>query len=142
MATLLKNPLRTLYRIAAVRVAEKWGKFAPTFYRLWFKFGLRVPPRMRTSYVWRTLIRAERNYVPKPYPGRVVMFHGSDYEDDPNLGWDGLAGGIEHHIVGNSSQDARRDLMNEPWVGQTGRELSDCIMRACHPTETKHAKVA
>jgi hypothetical protein len=52
------------------------------------------------------------------------MFHGSDYEDDPNLGWDGLAGGIEHHIVGNSSQDARRDLMNEPWVGQTGRELS------------------
>jgi len=142
MATLLKNPLRTLYRIAAVRVAEKWGKFAPTFYRLWFKFGLRVPPRMRTLYVWRTLIRAERNYVPKPYPGRVVMFHGSDYEDDPNLGWDGLAGGIEHHIVGNSSQDARRDLMNEPWVGQTGRELSDCIMRACHPTETKHAKVA
>jgi amino acid adenylation domain-containing protein len=142
IATLLKNPLRTLYRVAALRIAEKWGKFAPTFYRIWFKFGLRLPPRMRTLYVWRTLIRAERDYVPKPYPGLVIMFHGSDYEDDPNLGWDGLAGRIEHHIIGSSSQDARRDLMNEPWVGQTARELSDSIMRACDSTEVIRAKVA
>ena len=88
------------------------------------------------------MIRAEQNYAPKAYPGTVVMFHGSDYEDDPNLGWDGLAERIEHHIVGQSSQDARRDLMNEPWVCQTARELSDCIKRAFDTAEVKSARIA
>jgi len=142
LATFLRNPVRALYRISAIRIAKEWGKFAPTFYRYWFNLGLRIPPRMRTLYVWRTLIRAERNYVPMPYPGTVVMFHGSDYEDDPNLGWDGLAQNIEHHIIGQSSQDSRRDLMNEPWVGQTARELCDCIARTCEPTAQKPAQVA
>jgi len=142
LATLLKNPGRALYRLSAVRIVREWEKFAPTFYRIWFKLGLRIPPRMRTLYIWRILINAERNYVPKAYPGLVVMFHGSDYEDDPNLGWDGLAERIEHHIIGASSQDARRDLMKEPWVGQTARELCDRIVRACDATEFKHEKVA
>ncbi len=142
LTTLLKNPVRAIYRISAVKLGRQWGKIAPRLYPVWFKLGVRIPARMRTLYVWRTLIRAERNYVPKPYPGLVVMFHGSDYQDDPNLGWDGLAEGIEHHIIGNSSQDARRDLMNEPWVGQTARELCDCIKRACDTVEVKHAQIA
>ena len=142
LTTLLKNPVRAIYRISAVKLVKQWGKIAPRFYPVWFKLGVRIPARMRTLYVWRTLIRAERNYVPKPYPGLVVMFHGSDYQDDPNLGWDGLAEGIEHHIIGNSSQDARRDLMNEPWVGQTARELCDCIKRAYDTVEVKHAQIA
>jgi len=142
LATLLKNPARALYRLSAVRVAKGWEKFAPALYRIWFQLGLRIPPGMRTRYVWRSLINAERNYVPKPYSGLVVMFHGSDYEDDPNLGWDGLAKEIEHHIIGDSSQDARRDLMKPPWVGQTARELCDCIVRACDTTEFKYKQVA
>jgi len=80
--------------------------------------------------------------VPKPYPGTLVMFHGSDYEDDPNLGWDGLADNIEHHIIGTSSQDSRRDLMNEPWVNQTARELGDCIARAFDATAFRQTEVA
>jgi amino acid adenylation domain-containing protein len=142
LATLLKNPARTLYRISAAALAKRWEQFAPRFYRIWFRFGLRIPPKMRTLYVWRTLIRAERNYVPKPFPGAVVMFHGSDYDDDPSLGWDGLAANIEHHVIGNSSQDERRDLMNEPWVNQTARELSDCIARACDAAEFKPTQIA
>ncbi len=142
LATLLKNPARALYRKSAFRIAKEWGKFAPTFYRIWFRLGLKLPPKMRTLYVWRTLIRAERAYIPKPYPGTIVMFHGSDYDDDPNLGWDGLAANIEHHVIGSSSQDARRDLMNEPWVNQTGRELSDCIVRACDAATFKHSQIA
>ena len=85
---------------------------------------------MRTLYVWRTLLKAEQSYVPKPYAGTLVLFHGSDYESDPNLGWDRLADRIEHRIVGEGAQDSRRDLMNEPLVDQTARELSDCIHRA------------
>lgn len=142
LATLLKNPARALYRKSAVRIAKEWGKFAPTFYRIWFRLGLKLPPKMRTLYVWRTLIRAERTYIPKPYPGTIVMFHGSDYDDNPNLGWDGLVANIEHHVIGSSSQDARRDLMNEPWVNQTGRELSDCIVRACDAATFKPAQIA
>ena len=142
LATLLKNPPRALYRKSAILAARRWGKLAPIFYRIWFRLGLRIPPKMRTLYVWRTLIRAERNYVPKPYPGTLVMFHGSDYEDDPNLGWDGLADNIEHHIIGTSSQDSRRDLMNEPWVNQTARELGDCIARAFDATAFRQTEVA
>ena len=142
LATLLKNPARTLYRIAAVALAKRWAQFTPTFYRIWFRLGLRIPPKMRTLYVWRTLIHAERNYVPKPFPGTVVMFHGSDYDDDPSLGWDRLAANIEHHVIGNSSQDERRDLMNEPWVNRTARELSDCVVRACDAAEFKPAQIA
>jgi len=125
-----------------VRIVKEWGKLAPTFYRIWFRLGLKIPPKMRTLYVWRTLIRAERTYIPKPYPGTIVMFHGSDYDDDPTLGWGGLAANIEHHIIGHSSQDSRRDLMNEPWVNQTGRELSDRIARACEVVTFKPAQIA
>jgi len=142
IATLLKNPVRALYRKSAVRIVKEWGKLAPTFYRIWFRLGLKIPPKMRTLYVWRTLIRAERTYIPKPYPGTIVMFHGSDYDDDPTLGWGGLAANIEHHIIGHSSQDSRRDLMNEPWVNQTGRELSDRIARACEVVTFKPAQIA
>src|SRR5215467_7399577 len=141
-ATFLKNPGRALYRLSAVRVKKKWKKVAPTFFRIWLRLGLRIPPRTRTLYVWRNLINAERNYVPKPYPGLVVMFHGSDYEDDPKLGWDGLPEAIEHHIIGDSSQDARRELMREPWVGQTARELCDCIVRECDTTEFERKQAA
>src|SRR5439155_19657384 len=65
------------------------ASWLPSSIGFWFRLGLRIPPKMRTLYVCRTLIRAERNYVPKPYPGTLVMFHRSDYEDDPNLGWTG-----------------------------------------------------
>jgi len=70
------------------------------------------------------------------------MFHGSDYDDDPNLGWDGLTANIEHHVIGNSSQDSRRDLMNEPRVNQTARELGDCIVRASDTTAFRQAEIA
>ena len=88
-------------------------------------------------YIARALFNAEKPYVPKAYPGLVVMFHGSDCVDDPKSSWDGLAAGIEHHVIGDNSQTLRRDLMREPLVGQTARELCDCISRACDTSEFK-----
>ena len=44
IATLLKNPVRALYRKSAVRIVKAWGKFAPTFYRMWFRLGFKIPP--------------------------------------------------------------------------------------------------
>jgi hypothetical protein len=84
-------------------------------------------------YVIRTLLRAEQNYFPKPYPGTLVLFHGSG-DEDLNLGWDGLAH-LENRIIGKGTRDSRRDLMNEPLVGHTARELTACMKSAspsCH----------
>src|SRR5260370_16293636 len=124
LATLMKSPLRVLYRKSARLVTFAHSKFVPTAYRAWLGLGFRIPPSMRTLYVWRTLLRAERNYVPKPYPGNLVLFHSSAYEDDPTLGWDGLAENLEHSTIGEGGQDSRRDLMDEPLVNQTAGELT------------------
>jgi amino acid adenylation domain-containing protein len=130
LATLMKSPARALYRKSAGLVTKTRVKLAPTAYKVWFRLGFRIPPSMRTLYVWRTLLRAEQNYVPKPYPGTLVLFHGSDYASDPNLGWGRLADRLEHRIIGEGAQDSRRDLMDEPLVNQTARELSACIQGA------------
>jgi pimeloyl-ACP methyl ester carboxylesterase len=130
IGTLMKSPARALYRKSAGVVTRTRQKLAPTAYKICFRLGFKIPPSIRTLYVWRSLLKAEQNYVPKPYPGTLVLFHGSDYESDPNLGWDGLCDRIEHRIIGEGAQDSRRDLMNEPLVAQTARELSDCIHRA------------
>lgn len=130
LATLMKSPLRVLYRKSARLVTVTHSKFVPTVYRVWLGLGFKIPPSMRTLYVWRTLLRAEQNYVPKPYAGSVVLFHGSDYEKDPTLGWDGLAEHLEHRTIGEGGQDSRRDLMDEPLVNQTANELTLCIAAA------------
>ena len=130
LATLMKSPLRVLYRKSAVFVEHQTSKLEPLIHSILFALHMKIPPSMRTRYVWRTLINAEQNYVPQPYSGTLVMFHGSDYAHDTNLGWDGLAEQFEHHVIGNSSHDSRRDLMNEPFVGRTAQELGDCIAAA------------
>jgi len=134
LATLMRSPARALYRKSARLVTKTRQKLAPTAYKVWFRLGLRIPPSMRTLYVWRTLLRAEQNYVPKPYAGTLVLFHGSDYASDPNLGWDRLADCLEHRIIGEGAQGSRRDLMDEPLVDQTARELSACINGASAPS--------
>jgi amino acid adenylation domain-containing protein len=131
LATLMKSPARVLFRKSVRLVTKARLRLAPAAYEVWFRLGLRIPPSMRTLYVARTLLHAEQNYVPNPYRGTLVLFHGSDYESDPKLGWDGLAEHLEHRIVGNSTHDSRRDLMNEPLVAQTARELTNCINSAC-----------
>jgi pimeloyl-ACP methyl ester carboxylesterase len=130
LATLLKSPMRALYGKGTRLVVTSRERLAPIAYKIWFRLGRRIPPSMRTLYVWRTLLRAEQNYVPQPHPGTLVLFHGADYENDPNLGWDGLAARLEHRVIGTSSRDSRRDLMNEPLVSQTAAELAACITRA------------
>jgi len=90
LATFMKSPARALYRKSVGLVTRTRQKLAPTAYKVWFRLGFKIPPSMRTLYVWRTLFKAEQSYVPKPYAGTLVLFHGSDYESDPNLGWDRL----------------------------------------------------
>jgi thioesterase domain-containing protein len=142
LATLRRAPARAIYRKIRGQITKLHARFVPTAYKIWFRLGQKIPPSMRTLYVWRTLLRAEQLYVPKPYSGKLVLFHGSDYTDDPNLGWDGLAEGFEHRTVGEGSQDSRRDLMYEPLVAQTARELLDCIQKSATASGFPSASVA
>lgn len=90
-----------------------------------FSLGLRLPPRMRAIYVLETLGQAEQNYKPKPYPGSLVLFYGPGSDEfGPNLGWDGLAEHLEHRVIGDEVLDSRRDIMLDPLVGITARELA------------------
>jgi aspartate racemase len=66
--------------------------------------------------------RAARNYHPRFYPGRVILFRASerDPESDPFLGWDPVAGGgiAVHEVPGNHVT-----LLKEPGVRLLAEEL-------------------
>ncbi len=101
-----------------------------------FGLGYRLPPAMRTMYVKEALGRAERTYRPRPYTGRLTLFHGEEaLEFGPNLGWDGLAGSFDHCLIGDGNLDSRRDMMNEPLVGTLARQL------ACYLGESDGARL-
>ena len=96
--------------------------------KLFLQLGLKVPQALRTMYVVRMIQRAEQNYVPQPYPGSLILFRGHGlYENDPNMGWDGLAANLENHEIGDSGLRTRRDIMNEPLVGSLANELRACL---------------
>ena len=76
-------------------------------------------------YVTQTLGEIETHYRPQPYRGSLVLFYGlGTFDFGPNLGWDGLANQFEHCVIGDGVLDSRRDIMNEPLVGTTARELA------------------
>jgi pimeloyl-ACP methyl ester carboxylesterase len=125
LARALSSPVKTSRNLSAalywraVPVVRKYS------YRVLFALGLRIPPEMRTMYVTETLGNAELNYRPQPYAGQLALFYGLGTLDfGPNLGWDGLAESFQHFVIGDGILDSRRDIMNEPLVGITARQLA------------------
>ncbi|HKS72054.1 MAG TPA: amino acid adenylation domain-containing protein, partial [Terriglobales bacterium] len=99
--------------------------------RLFLAVGLPIPQALRTMYVVRMINATESRYAPKRYPGVLTLFRGKGlYEDDRNMGWDGLAESIEHHEIGDGGLRSRRDIMNEPLVGLLAQELAACMLAA------------
>jgi thioesterase domain-containing protein/acyl carrier protein len=97
-------------------------------HRLTFALGLRIPLEKRKEYLGRAIFRAEHLYIPKPYPGTLICFHGSNLtEFGPDLGWQAFATRLEHHVIGDGDFSCRRDLFYEPLVEQTARELNACL---------------
>jgi amino acid adenylation domain-containing protein len=125
VARAIASPVRTTRNLAiavgwrAVPVSRDYVR------RLVLASGRRLPPALRTMYVIETLEKAEKLYRPKPYAGRLALFHGQEaLEFGPNLGWDGLAEGFEHCLIGDGNLDSRRDIMNEPLVGMLAKQLA------------------
>jgi hypothetical protein len=131
----LEPPVPRLKRLLRAPAADIWGalctRVAMRTYRVLFALGLRIPPRMRTMYIARTLFLAEARYAPKPYPGTLVLFFGNDPNNyQPYMGWNGLAEHFETHLIGQTEVASRREIMNEPLVPQLAAELTMCLDRA------------
>ena len=99
--------------------------------RMFLALGIPIPQALRTMYVVRMINASEYCYAPRPYSGVLTLFRGKGlYEDDPNMGWDGLAARIENHEIGDAGLRSRRDIMNEPLVAVLARELDGCMRDA------------
>ncbi len=102
---------------------------------LFLAMGLPIPQSLRTMYVVRMINATESKYAPNPYSGTITLFRGRGlYEDDPNMGWEGLAATLENYEIGSGGLRSRRDIMNEPLVGLLAAQLDACMAKT---TETK-----
>jgi len=127
----LRSPVQALrWRLVSfARSTRSWLHM--TTCRAFLKFGLRVPQSLRTMYVVRMINQAEQHYAPALYEGTLSLFRGKGlYEDDPDMGWDGLARHLENFEIGDTGLRSRRDIMNEPLVASLAKQLRTCLDRA------------
>ena len=109
--------------------------------RMFLGFGIPIPQALRTMYVVRMIHSTEAHYAPKPYSGVLTLFRGRGlYEDDPNMGWDGLAASIANHEIGDGASRSRRDIMNEPLVAMLAQELDACLRNSRAPMQQSASK--
>ncbi len=88
-------------------------------------------PYMRNYFAINS--QAVKQYVPKPYPGRITLFRSSEgyrYAEmrsaDPLLGWGKIAKGkVEMYVVPGDHMQ----IVREPSVKQLGEQLKRCLER-------------
>ena len=72
-------------------------------------------------------------YIPEPYPGTVDLFYQPGlWDDDPGLGWNGLADRLEHHVISDTQAQSRRDIFNPPVVQLLAREFTSTLEKRSH----------
>ena len=100
---LLNGNVRTFAMDALAFLGPKLGTIPWWLIRQTFRVANRpLPPLLQNNQP--TFRAALRNYVPKPYSKRLVVFRsearGPEYDIDPTLGWSTCAiGGIDVHVV-------------------------------------------
>ena len=107
------------YRIglnAAVRIVQAQSKTLP--------FSL------VEKQIWELNEIAVATYVPRPYPGKIVLFRASDSLEwnpiDSPMSWAKLAqGGLEQHIIEGNHQ-----LVSEPYVRDVVKQLRNILEEA------------
>ena len=136
---LLRSPARTVsWRMRELGFAARSKLHAPTC-KFLLALGLKVPQAMRTLYVARTLGAVERAYKPLRFAGNLVLFcGGAERDQDPDLGWGGLAQQVEVCEIGSGGRDERREIMNEPLVRQLAQQLMQRLHAATRAPSTRH----
>jgi len=100
------------------------------------KTGRPLPPSLRYLRVREADHEAHREYVPKPYSGRVALLRANRQPlgcyPDPKLGWGSLVNGeLEiYEIPGSHSHT----LIREPHVRVVVEKLNPCLSRATAET--------
>jgi thioesterase domain-containing protein len=84
----------------------------------------------RLVQVFRTNLRAMNRYVPRHYPGRLIVFradkNGADCVGDPALGWEVHATcGVETHTVAGDHYS----IMRKPRVGRLAEILTEYLRK-------------
>jgi acyl-CoA synthetase (AMP-forming)/AMP-acid ligase II/thioesterase domain-containing protein len=93
--------------------------------------GIEAPMLRALRKVQEANTLASRCYVPKVYPGRIILFRSSklpeQYYDDLQMGWGGLAArGVEiHYVPGESGA-----IVYEPRVRSVAAQLRECLREA------------
>jgi hypothetical protein len=87
------------------------------------KFGRPLSERMREEYFFELHFNAERAYVPKPYPGELLVFYGEGLYEEPTLGWDGFTREIRTFEV-PGEHTSNRQAMFEPAVGFVAEKIA------------------
>jgi amino acid adenylation domain-containing protein len=89
--------------------------------------GLKSPEAVRKYYFVSKNTDMVSAYKPAPYPGRLTIFRSPGLFPDPHLGWsDFVTGEIKTFDIPGEHTD-RRQIMNEPFVQGTAKELKKQI---------------
>jgi thioesterase domain-containing protein len=93
--------------------------------KLYLRLGIKLPASLRLNAIHDARLEAAHTYVPRPYPGRLVLFRATKVSADPTLGWDGLAtGGIEvYDVPGKHNTIETEGMLTEPHVSVLAEKL-------------------
>jgi amino acid adenylation domain-containing protein len=125
------SALLTLFRIPA---SERWAYLsrmvmAPIRPIQWWLHVSRLPDIVKK--VRKACLQAEREYTPRTYPGRVILFRSNHKAlgqlSDPREGWNECAArGLEiYEIEGN-----HENILLEPQVRFVAQQLKTCLDEA------------
>jgi thioesterase domain-containing protein len=100
--------------------------------------GRRIPPRLRQHYTNETSLQTIRTYIPRAYPGRLVLFQSTQNSTDVRNAWGQLAAeGFELHKVPGD----HFTLFEEPHVYVFLAQLMECLQQAqACPSEARLAR--
>ena len=120
--------LRAVANMPRVRLAAARDKRRVIALR---QSGEPVPHDLRYADVEATHLRAYRDYVVRPYPGKLILFRAEqqhpDLGSDPFLGWEGVAGEVEVFPIPGSHSG----IVEKPELQVSLSQVIDAV-RAAH----------
>ncbi|MET0893751.1 MAG: alpha/beta fold hydrolase, partial [Pseudoxanthomonas sp.] len=128
--------LRALANMPRVRLAAARDRRRVLELR---RSGEPVPHDLRYADVEATHLRAYRDYVVRPYPGRLTLFRAEDQDpelgSDQFLGWKGMAGEVEVFSVPGT----HRGIVEKPELRATLSRALEAVLAGTHAATAANA---
>jgi thioesterase domain-containing protein len=121
--TFLWNGLRWRVDGKIANIRKEIKKIECWFY---LSTGLRLPPALRSFYFGEVSRRAELQYIPYVYPGRLIVFPTEEMSTETQLEWGKLAGGgMEVHVVPGNHHTIMKESGVRLWAEQLKAYLDE-----------------